>query len=336
MNSYKKSNRIYNIIAAVLFIAALIVLFVFLKVKSKAEHSIQMGQFELTESSKKLLEAATDMQIANTTEDPKLAQEYFANALEKSPDDQKWGVYYNMGLRFQMTQVYNKAIEAFTKAIELNSQCVYCYSSRGSVYSNLNQFDKALQDISKSIEIQPTYQAYYNRHNIYSKDSSQRDRAIEDLKSAIALEKSFTRAYYSLIIIFLNDKNLSEAQFYTDKYGQIVDSKNDFEYAKYIFIRSLLYFDSDKYDLFLEYFIKASSLNSKFIKEKREQIYYKTIKPMFHNAIILSMDNKNYAQALLFVQQALEAAQANNDNDKEYIDGLKLKIKNLEEMAKDS
>ncbi|WP_186648672.1 tetratricopeptide repeat protein [Fluviispira vulneris] len=336
MNSYKKSNRIYNIIAAVLFFAALIVLFVFLKVKSKAEHSIQMGQFEFTDSSKKLLEAATDMQIANTTEDPKLAQEYFAKALEKSPDDQKWGVYYNMGRRFLMTEEYNKAIEAFTKAIELNPQCAYCYGSRGDAYSDLNLYEKALQDIAKSIEIQPTHYAYYNRHYIYKNISGQRNKAIEDLKSAIALEKSFTRAYYSLIIMFINDNNLSEAQIYTDNYSQIVDSKNEIDYANYILIRSLLNLNLDKYELFLEYFINAANLNSKFIKEKKEQINYKTIKNMFHNAIILSMDSKNYAQALLFVQQALEAAQANNDNDKEYIDNLKLKIKNLEIIMKNT
>ncbi|WP_186648661.1 tetratricopeptide repeat protein [Fluviispira vulneris] len=336
MNSYKKSNRIYNIIAAILFIAALIVLFVFLKVKSKAEHSIQMGQFEFTDSSKKLLDAAVNLEVAKITEDPKLAQEYFYKALEKSPADQKWGVYYNMGQRFQMTKEYYKAVDAFTKAIELNPQCAYCYGSRGSAYANLNKKENAFKDIAKSIEIKPTYQAYYNRNTMYNNDPDQRILAIEDLKSAIALEKNFTEAYYSLIIMLLNDKNLSEAQIYTDQYGQIVDSKNDVEYAKYIFIRSLLNLSLNKYDLSLEYFIKAANLNSKLIKEKKEQIYYTNLKKMFHNGIKLSMDNKNYAQALLFVQQALEAAQANNDNDKEYIDNLKFKLSNLEKMAKDS
>ena len=41
---------------------------------------------------------------------------------------------------------YDKAIDDFTKTIELNPDSAGAYNNRGNAYSNLEQYDKVLKD----------------------------------------------------------------------------------------------------------------------------------------------------------------------------------------------
>lgn len=58
---------------------------------------------------------------------------------------------------------YNKAIELFTQAIELNpSQPVY-YSNRSGCYAQLQNWEKALEDGKKCLELDPNFVKGYSR-----------------------------------------------------------------------------------------------------------------------------------------------------------------------------
>ena len=55
-------------------------------------------------------------------------------------------------------------------------------------YSSKGEHDRAIEDYSRAIELDPEYApAYYNRGNAYS-DKGEYDRAIEDLNRAIELD----------------------------------------------------------------------------------------------------------------------------------------------------
>ncbi len=62
---------------------------------------------------------------------------------------------YSKGLTFAKKEKYEKAIESFTKAIELQETFMPAYLERGYVYASLEDNKKALQDLEKVLELDP-------------------------------------------------------------------------------------------------------------------------------------------------------------------------------------
>ena len=70
--------------------------------------------------------------------------------------------YNNRGLTYYQKGHYEKAISAFTKAIEINPTYERTYSIRGLAYAGKGQYDKAISDINKAIEMNPSDAEAYN------------------------------------------------------------------------------------------------------------------------------------------------------------------------------
>ena len=103
----------------------------------------------------------------------------------------------------QKREEYERAIEHYTKAIELKSDLPEAYINRGNVYAKKSDFDSAIKDYNMGIKLNPNYaESYYNRGLAYN-GKSDFDRAIEDFDMAIKLKTDFTGAY--------NDRGLAYA-----------------------------------------------------------------------------------------------------------------------------
>lgn len=94
--------------------------------------------------------------------------------------------WYEKGLFFNRTGQPDKAIEAFTKAIELNPESAKAYNNRGAVWYLKKDYDRAILDYSAAISREPATSAFYiNRaaawykKREFSKTLSDYDRAIE-------------------------------------------------------------------------------------------------------------------------------------------------------------
>jgi len=61
--------------------------------------------------------------------------------------------YFYRGNRYYNLHQYEKAVENYTKAIELAPYYDWAYNNRGASYKNLRQYEKAIEDFKKAIEL---------------------------------------------------------------------------------------------------------------------------------------------------------------------------------------
>ena len=80
---------------------------------------------------------------------------------------------------------YQGAVEVLTKAIDKDPMNFGALLNRGLAYENLKQLDKALQDYSRAIELVPSFgMAYHYRGHVYAK-LQQYERAVEQYDLAL-------------------------------------------------------------------------------------------------------------------------------------------------------
>ncbi len=102
---------------------------------------------------------------------------------------------FQQGNFLMMLGQSDKAIEAYSHAIELNPNNTIAYYNRGIAYGDKGAHDHAISNYSKAIDLQPDYtDAYYNRGNTYS-DKGVYNRAITDYNKAIELNPDNAMAY---------------------------------------------------------------------------------------------------------------------------------------------
>jgi len=97
---------------------------------------------------------------------------------------------------------YQKAIDDYTRAIELGPEDAWPYNSRGNAYDELGQYQKAIDDYTRAIEIDQEYVHAYNNRGIVYENLEQYQKAIND--------------YYQAGILYLKQKNKTNAQKYID------------------------------------------------------------------------------------------------------------------------
>ena len=110
--------------------------------------------------------------------------------------------YFDRGVSNNNSKQYIKAIEDFTKAIELNPYRADTYFNRGLVYQGLEQYalgleqyTNAIEDFTKAIELYPDRaDAYFNRGLVYQ-GLEQYIKAINDYTKAIRLNPYDTATY---------------------------------------------------------------------------------------------------------------------------------------------
>jgi tetratricopeptide (TPR) repeat protein len=103
-------------------------------------------------------------------------------------------LYNHRGLvRFSLSQ-YDKALNDFNVAIEIQPKDTRVYTNRGLTYRMLKEETKALDDFNKSLELNPLWaDTFYGRSLTYY-DMGDIRSALEDCDKAIALKPDFKQA----------------------------------------------------------------------------------------------------------------------------------------------
>ncbi|GIT44359.1 MAG: hypothetical protein Ct9H300mP11_22950 [Chloroflexota bacterium] len=76
--------------------------------------------------------------------------------------------YLDRGNRYSRNGVYHKAIEDYTKAIELAPKFAEAYYHRGCSWYEVDKFDDSISDLTKAIEINPSADHYYGQRLSYT------------------------------------------------------------------------------------------------------------------------------------------------------------------------
>ena len=102
---------------------------------------------------------------------------------------------FYIGLSHQSSGELDRAIAAFTKAINFYPNFADAYFNRGFVYSQQGDFDPTIADYNRTIELKPDYADAYNNRGLAYKEQGDLNRAIVDFTRAIELKPDYTNAY---------------------------------------------------------------------------------------------------------------------------------------------
>ena len=233
-------------------------------------------------------------------------------------DNSKADEFYRAGNNSIESGDYSKAIENFTKAIDLNPKDARYFYNRSIGYRYTRRYDLAISDVDKTLELSPNLpnptlaEVYYTKGTLYQ-EKGDYEKALDFLNRAVLLDfrraeffnnrantYRFLKNYDKALADF--DRSLQIKEYALTYYnrGALHDEKGDNDgaisdysraielsptYAEAFNNRGLSFQKKGSFDLALQDFAKAISINQK------DGVYY------FNRANIYSKKS-NYSLAV--------------------------------------
>jgi len=280
----------------------------------------------------------------------KIAIEYFKKAIEINAD--YFEAHYNLGVIYYMNEEYDLAIEELSSAVDINEQDYDAYYNLGLSYFSKNDYENTIKTFTKAIAISSKDpDIFYNRGLAYY------NLATNDFKEAVKLDPDHSNAACALnhVLKFMLPDNNAEI-FYKQGIANIekqeyylaienfrkavqLDPFHSKAKESLFFVNKLLnaptsenslnyinlgknYYSKSEYELAIQNFDKAISLNSKnFEAYYYLGIIYAEIEnhenalPAFQKALELNPDHaesKASLECILAINKANESASDNN------------------------
>ena len=105
---------------------------------------------------------------------------------------------------------YDRAIEDFTKAIELDPMQIKPYMLRGEAHGLRGRDDRAIEDFTRAVRLRPDSHWAHNSRGLAYSHMGRQHRAIQDLTRAITLKPDWGEPYHHRAVAYyyvhLNDK----------------------------------------------------------------------------------------------------------------------------------
>lgn len=110
----------------------------------------------------------------------------FEAAVKKDPKlDNSW---YEMALVYHQRENYNKAIDAYSKAIELKPENHFYWFGRCTSRLFVNKLKEAETDCKKALELKPGYVPALSSLGRVYEDSKQKQKALETYRKVLELD----------------------------------------------------------------------------------------------------------------------------------------------------
>ena len=128
------------------------------------------------------------------------AIEAYKRAIQLDPASMNF--YYHLGMAFSSLGRFKEAIQAYNSAIRLGPEYAAAYYNLGHAYSNLKQYEKAIRAFQRAIQYEPDHvEAYFALGNAYV-DSGKEEKAIDTFEAAIRRKPDNPYAYYNLGLLY--------------------------------------------------------------------------------------------------------------------------------------
>lgn len=125
-----------------------------------------------------------------------LAPFYYQRIIDQQP--QRWDIYYKMGVYYMSQNEENRALEAFTKATQINPMDAESYYSMAFIHLQLKQYAKARDLFTQSINARErNYKAHYGRGYSYEMLGDVLN-AKKDYQQAVKILPQYTPALEAL------------------------------------------------------------------------------------------------------------------------------------------
>jgi tetratricopeptide (TPR) repeat protein len=126
--------------------------------------------------------------------------------------------HFRKGNEFSQSGDFEKAVEEYTKALELEPENVDAMSNLGVTYYNLGQLDEAIEQYSNALELAPRdadihsnlAAAYVQKHQ-QSGAQDQLESALEQYTESIELEPNLAEAHFGQGVVYVLLQRYDEA-----------------------------------------------------------------------------------------------------------------------------
>ena len=176
----------------------------------------------------------------------------------------KW--IFNQGNFLMMVRQIDKAIEAYSHAIKLDSHHADAYGNRGLAYFHEEKRDLAIEDFNKLIQLEPNSakgyfyasEAYYDRGTVHYSEGND-DFAIGDYTKAIELQPDYADAYFDRGVTY---KGVGDYNAAIEDFSKFIELSP--AHAMAYFSRGNTYFIEGKYEKAIKDYSKTIELNSDY------------------------------------------------------------------------
>lgn len=110
-------------------------------------------------------------------------------------DPQVLQTFLNRGMAFRQQGNYDRALAAFTKALQLDPRLAPAYIKRGNTYLDKNDLDHAIADYSAALRIDPKNAAAFMNRGLAHTKKGAYDAVIADCTEAVRLDPKLAAAY---------------------------------------------------------------------------------------------------------------------------------------------
>jgi len=213
------------------------------------------------------------------------AIEAYARALALNPDDPR--TYNNRGLVYKAIGRYDLALDDYNQALVLDPKYVKAYSNRGLLFKAMRQYRLAFADYNKALSLNQYYANAYNNRGVIYGLVGEFDKAFVDFDNAIRINPDFSEVFNNRGNIYSRKKLFDLA---LQDYNKAL--KIDPFYVKAYNNRGIAYKGKKQFDLAMADFYRAIELNPKLVEA------------YFNRASTLT-DLKKYQAALMEYDQVI-------------------------------
>lgn len=119
--------------------------------------------------------------------------------------------FYNSGIFFFQNKQYDKAIENFQKALQVDPHLIYAYSYIGNAYQEKKQYEEAIAYYERAIGINPADPTAYINAGITFQNTEQLEKATEYFRKALDIAPHIEQIYEYLGFSLTNQGRLNDA-----------------------------------------------------------------------------------------------------------------------------